>query len=83
MSYLFIPCPAEECLHKADNYTRYWYHAKPGCGSKTIFHLTDLFISCSGCNESGVLFDWMFKCSKHDFVRSSQQGWLYGFKVIA
>lgn len=79
MDYLYCPCPAEGCC--GDKTPSYWYHGN-GCGSKTMIRYNDIFIICSSCQAKGILFDWRFKCSAHDYKPASKQGVLYALSIL-
>jgi hypothetical protein len=77
MDKLYIPCPAEGCTNKQN---RYWYH--DGCGGMTQFRYSDIFIVCSHCQRSAIMFDWLFKCEAHGFKPGTRQGWLCALSVL-
>ena len=80
MDYLFVSCPAVDCTNP-DKTLRYWYHN--GCGGKTMIRYSDIFIVCSSCYQSGIMFDWNFRCAAHNFRSTSKQGCLYALTIMA
>ncbi len=62
MDHLFCPCPAIDCNNPNRN-PIYWYHS--GCGGKTMIRYRDIFLVCSQCFHSAIMFDWNFSCEKH------------------
>lgn len=77
MDYLYCPCPTQGCLNKKVNF---WYHSD--CGSRTMIRYSDIFIVCSGCKVSSIMFGWQFSCEAHGFRDSSMQGWLYALSIL-
>jgi hypothetical protein len=47
-----------------------------------MLRYNDIFIVCSGCYKSAIMFDWMFRCEDHGFRHTSQQGCLYALSVL-
>ncbi len=42
----------------------------------------DIYIICSRCNYSEIMFAWKFRCIDHDFTKASKQGWLYALSIL-
>ncbi len=68
---LYCPCPAIDCPN-TDKTSVYWPHA--GCGGRTQLNYYDITIRCPSCGIDGVMTDWLFKCSMHNFRKASLQG---------
>jgi hypothetical protein len=68
---LYCPCPAIDCPNPNKSPV-YWPHA--GCGGKTQLNYYDITIRCPWCGVSGVMTDWLFKCSMHNYRKASTQG---------
>ena len=78
MDYLFVSCPAVDCTNP-DKTQRYWYHN--GCGGKTMIRYSDIFIVCSSCYQSGIMFAWRFRCDSHN-LSPVKQGCLYALSIL-
>jgi len=58
-----------------ENKTMYrWVHSNCSYGSQGETINADAIIKCKGCNTSGVILDWKFKCKNHDYKECSKQG---------
>lgn len=79
MDFLYCPCPAADCTN-SDKSPRFWPHYC--CGGNTMLRYDDIYIICSRCNDSAIMFDWQFKCANHNFRKSSTQGWLYALSIL-
>ena len=77
MDYVYCPCPVLNCKNKA---VSYWYRNR--CGQKTKIRYSDINVICSGCNHSGILFDWKWSCGEHGYLPASKQGCIFALAIL-
>jgi len=70
-------CPIQNC--KNSNTTINWVHATDN-GDMYIFD--DGHLECEDCGTSGLIIDWLFDCSAHDYQYASYQGFLNMISVL-
>lgn len=70
-------CPIKGC--KNSNNQINWAHATDN-GSMYIYD--DGYLECAHCGTRGLIIDWMFDCSAHDYQYASYQGFLNMIAVL-
>ena len=79
--YPFIaPCPILGCGDSSKDVAFQWYHGS-GCGKKMSV-TSNATLICEDNHEADMI-DWSYKCSKHDYLKTSQQGILYSLNIMA
>jgi len=47
-----------------------------------MIRYADIEIICSGCDGSGIMFEWNFSCKEHGFKPASKQGCLFALAIL-
>jgi DNA-directed RNA polymerase subunit RPC12/RpoP len=72
---LYVRCP-----HCAEGSKTFWKHNN--CGGRTRIDVNEIEVFCPKCSTRGIVLDWYWRCSRHNFEALTSQGFYDLVSVI-